>query len=88
MIAPNAGIAAYSSWLPTIVCVLILLTSHSHSLRLCLFVTEKEAFTITSKQRAESACNFLFFIIMLVLLVTWMSVSGANKGDKCPSSFF
>ena len=60
VIAPNAGIAAYSSWLPTIVCVLILLTSHSHSLRLCLFVTE-EAFTITSKQRAESACNFFFF---------------------------
>ena len=61
MIAPNAGIAAYSSWLPTIVCVLILSTSHSHSLRLCLLVTEKEAFTITSKQRAESACNYYYF---------------------------
>lgn len=66
VIAPNAGIAAYSSWLPTIVCLWYL---NIYGL-VFVFVFWK----YTS----------LFFLN----LVYCMSISGVDKGTKCPSGFF
>lgn len=84
VIAPNAGIAAYSSWLPTIVC---LWYSEHLSLTVCICLA-----VLTNLPRSCYLCQWtknwiglVYFSFLSILLVARMSISGANKGDKCPS---